>query len=203
MILSTGMATRQDIETAVSFFREKGLPLALLQCTSAYPCSLEDVGLNVIEDLRHDYGCPVGLSDHSGSVFPGLAALARGANILEVHVTFHRRMFGPDVRASVTFDDLRMLCAMRDALTTMDAFKVDKDKMIERMQPLRDIFGRSLAPLRPIPAGAVLSRDMLTLKKPAGGIPPEAAVDIFGRRLAKDVTPDRILRWSDLAEEDT
>ena len=59
----------------------------------------------MIDELRLEFGCPVGLSDHSGSVFPGLAALARGADLLEFHVTFDRRMFGPDVPASLTFDE--------------------------------------------------------------------------------------------------
>ena len=68
-----------------------------MQCTSAYPTPLDAVGLNVIDELRREFDCPVGLSDHSGSMFPGLAALARGANLLEVHVTFDRRMFSPDI----------------------------------------------------------------------------------------------------------
>ena len=85
------------------------------------PHELEEVGLNVIEELHRKFGCPVGLSDHSGSVFPGSLHLARGANILEVHLTFHRGMFGPDVPASLTFDELGMLCTMRDALFKMDS----------------------------------------------------------------------------------
>ena len=61
-----------------------------------YPSPLEEIGLNVMDELRERYRCPVGLSDHSGIVFPALAALARGADIVEVHVTLDRRMFGPD-----------------------------------------------------------------------------------------------------------
>ena len=151
ILFSTGMAKTDDIRNAVSVFRAKNLAFALLQCTSAYPSQLENVGLNVIEELRSEFGCPVGLSDHSGNVFPGLAALARGANLLEVHVTFHRGMFGPDMRASITIDELRMLCDMRDALTVMDSHKVDKDEMAERMQPMRDIFGRSSRPFAQFP----------------------------------------------------
>jgi N-acetylneuraminate synthase len=175
----------------------------LLQCTSTYPSPLEDVGLNVMDELRNEYGCPVGLSDHSGSIFPGLAALARGANILEVHVTFHRAMFGPDVNSSVTFDELTMLCRMRDALRTMDSHPVDKDEMADRLPGMREIFGRSLALIRAVPAGTRLTPDILTAKKPGGGIPPEAVGQVTGRRLARDVTPDRILRWSDLVEDET
>jgi N-acetylneuraminate synthase len=203
ILLSTGLATMGNISHAVSWFRSRGLPLALLQCTTSYPSRLEDVGLNVLDELRQEFDCPVGLSDHSGSVYPGLAALARGADILEVHVTFHRGMFGPDVPASVTMEELQMLSAMRDALTIMDSHPVDKAEMAERTQDLRGIFGRSLAPVRSVPAGTILTPDMLTTKKPAGGIPPQEAARITGRRLAKDVTPDRILRWSDLAEDET
>jgi len=203
ILFSTGLAKRAEIRSAVALFRSRRLPFALLQCTTAYPSPFEEVGLNVIEELRSEFGCPVGLSDHSGSLFPGLAALARGANILEVHVTFHRGMFGPDVAASLTFDELRMLCAMRDALIKMDSHPVDKDDVAERLTGLREIFGRSLAPVRALPAGAVLSPEMLVPKKPGGGIPPEALEQLAGRRLARDVEPDRILRWSDLVEDGT
>ena len=95
ILFSTGMASRAEIDGAVTIFRSSAVPHALLQCTSTYPCPLEEVGLNVIDELRARYACPVGLSDHSGSVFPGLAALARGADIVEIHVTFDRGMFGP------------------------------------------------------------------------------------------------------------
>src|SRR5262245_39397643 len=72
ILFSTGMARRAEIANAVAVFRGAGLPFALLQCTSAYPTPLEAVGLNVIDELRREFTCPVGLSDHSGSVFPGL-----------------------------------------------------------------------------------------------------------------------------------
>jgi N-acetylneuraminate synthase len=201
VLFSTGLAKRVEIETAVNLFRSKRLPFALFQCTTSYPSPLEEVGLNVMEELRETYRCPVGLSDHSGKVFPGLAAIARGADFVEVHVTFDRRMFGPDTPASLTIDELRLLCGMRDAVAVMDKSPVDKDKIAEKLNGLREMFGKSLAPLGPIAAGTVLKPSMLTAKKPGGGIPPEAVAVIAGRRLKRDVAPDRILRWSDLVEE--
>jgi N-acetylneuraminate synthase len=201
ILFSTGMATKAEIADAVASFRSMKLPYALMQCTSAYPTPLEAVGLNVLDELRREFDCPVGLSDHSGSMFPGLAALARGANLLEVHVTFDRRMFSPDTAASLTFDELKIVCQMRDALSTMDANPVDKDIMAEQLLGMREIFGKSLAPIRPLAAGTVLGPEMMVSKKPGGGIPLEAAGQICGRRLARDVAPDRILRWTDLVEE--
>ncbi len=201
ILFSTGMASRAEIGQAVTLFRSSAVPYALLQCTSTYPSPLEEVGLNVIDELKAHYRCPVGLSDHSGSLFPGLTALARGADIVEVHVILHRDSFGPDVGSSLTFEELRMLCAMRDAVTTMDAHPVDKDLMAERLQPTRTIFGRSLAPASHLRAGTVLTEAMLVPKKPGGGIPPEALDQITGRRLARDVSPDHILRWSDIEDQ--
>jgi N-acetylneuraminate synthase len=88
ILFSTGMATRGEIDSAVALFRARAVPFALLQCTSAYPVALEEVGLNVLEEFRSQYRCPVGLSDHSGGPYPGLAAISRKADILEIHVTF-------------------------------------------------------------------------------------------------------------------
>ena len=113
VLLSTGMSPLAEIDAAVEQVRAHGLTIAVLQCTSAYPCPPEKVGLNLIACLRERYGCAVGLSDHSGTIYPGLAATTMGAEVLEVHVTLSREMFGPDVSASVTTDELRQLvCQM-------------------------------------------------------------------------------------------
>lgn len=203
ILFSTGMANYAEIDKAVSVFRSHAVPYALLQCTSAYPCPLEEIGLNVLGDLRSRYDCPVGLSDHSGSPFPGLAAIARRADIIEVHVAFDRRMYGPDVQASLTFEELCILCGMRDAVTKMDAHPVDKDAVAANLGGMRSIFGRSLAPTRPLPAGTVIEPGMVASKKPGGGIEPRLAAQLAGRRLARDVTPERILRWEDFEAERT
>jgi N-acetylneuraminate synthase len=198
VLYSTGMAAWSEIAEAATWFRSRAVPHALLQCTSKYPTPLEEVGLNLIARMRDEFACPVGLSDHSGSIHPGLAAIARGADILEVHVTFDRTMFGPDVSSSVTIDEFGLLCSARDALAAMDANPVDKDKMAGALEPMRKTFGKSLAPARALTAGTRIEPGMLVPKKPGGGIPPEDARQLEGRRLVRDVTPDRILRWEDM-----
>src|SRR5215207_10601930 len=110
ILLSTGMSNWPEIDKAVSLIAEAGVPHAVLQCTSAYPVGPDQLGLNVLAELRERYRVPVGLSDHSGTIAPSIAAIALGATILEVHVTLSRRAFGPDVPASITPDELRELC---------------------------------------------------------------------------------------------
>jgi len=169
-----------------------------MQCASRYPTPLEAVGLNVISDYRQRYDCPVGLSDHSGSVHPALAALAQGADIIEVHLTLSPHMFGPDVPVSLTVDELRALAAARDAFHTMAAHPVDKDAAAAELSEMRSMFGRSLAPRNDLPVGTVIAADMLTAKKPATGIPADALETIIGRHLVQAVPADRLLTWEDI-----
>src|SRR4030095_5723839 len=94
---------------AVETVKAAKVPLTVLQCTSLYPCPADKIGLNMIPLFRERYGCGAGLSDHSGTIFPGLAAATMGINFLEVHFTLSREMFGPDVPSSLTPPELRQL----------------------------------------------------------------------------------------------
>ena len=99
VLLSSGMSGWTELDNAVKRLRAGGAgPLAVLQCTTAYPVEPERVGLNVLGEIHERYRCAAGLSDHSGTIFPSLAAVALGARALEVHVTLSREMFGPDTR---------------------------------------------------------------------------------------------------------
>jgi N-acetylneuraminate synthase len=178
--------------------REASVPLAVLQCTSAYPCPPEKVGLNLLPLFRERYGCPVGLSDHSGTVYPGLAAAALGAQVIEVHVTLSREMFGPDVKASVTTGELAALAEGVRWIERMKAAPVDKDREAIGMEPLRRIFTKSLVAARPIPEGTVLDREMLALKKPGTGIPPSKIEAVLGRRTRKTLGRDDQILEGDL-----
>ena len=119
ILLSTGVSDFATVSQQVERLANKGVPVALFQCTSKYPTSLQEVGLNVIEELNARFGCPVGLSDHSGSIWPSVGAMARGAALIEVHIAMHSLQFGPDTAASLDPAQLRQLVAARDAMATM------------------------------------------------------------------------------------
>ncbi len=199
-ILSTGMSGWAEIDSLAGTIRAAGRALAVLQCTTRYPTPLEQVGLNVMGAMRERYQAPVGLSDHSGRPEPAIAALARGADVVELHITLDRGMFGPDVPASLTVDEFRRVADFRDALAVMDGHPVDKDALAQELAPVRAMFRRSLAPVRELPAGTMLSAEMLTAKKPGTGIPEKELNRIVGRRLARDVLPERLLRREDLED---
>lgn len=201
ILLSTGMSDWDEITTAVERVRALEVPLGIFQCTSKYPTPLAEVGLNVTADLRQRFGVPVGLSDHSGQVFPGLAAMAQGIDLLEVHVVFAEGMFGPDTPASLTPEQLKLVTDARDAFHTLATHPVDKDALAAELDSMRKLFNKSLALRSPLAAGTVLQREMLTVKKPGTGIPAKQLEACVGRRLRVDVPNDRLLRWEDLEND--
>lgn len=199
VLLSTGMSPLNEIDAAVELVKARKVPLAVLQCTTAYPCPPEKIGLNLIPFFAQRYGCAVGLSDHSGTIYSGLAAAALGIQVLEVHVTLSQEMFGPDVVASITTSELRQLMDGIRFIETMRASPVDKDAMAEEMEPLRNLFTKSIVSRVSIPAGTVLRQEHLTLKKPGAGIPAARLPETIGRRLRRPISPDTVLSEEDLA----
>ena len=177
ILLSTGMSTYTEIAEVTGRIRKRGAEFALFQCTTRYPVSLDEVGLNVMDELRARFDCPTGLSDHSGTVYPALAAMAQGADMIEVHIVFDKRMFGPDTPASLTIEEFRQVAQARDAFAQMLAHPVDKDRIAGDLAQTRALFGKSVALARSLPAGTVLAREMLTVKKPGTGI-PAAEIDL-------------------------
>jgi N,N'-diacetyllegionaminate synthase len=199
IFLSTGMSSLSEIDAAVERLKARGVPLTVMQCTSAYPCPAEKVGLNLIPFFSERYGCRVGLSDHSGTIFPGLAATTLGIDVLEVHVTFSREMFGPDVPASISTSELHQLVNGIRFIERMKANPVDKDAMASEMEPLRNLFTKSVVARMDLPQGTVLQERHLTAKKPGTGIPASRLPEVIGRTLCHPVKADQLLQETDFA----
>jgi N-acetylneuraminate synthase len=200
LLVSSGMSALAELDAVVARAAERDVPIAVLQCTTQYPCPPERIGLNVLALLRARYGCPVGLSDHSGTIYAGLAAVAVGCEVLEVHVTLSREMFGPDVPVSVTTAELRQLVDGVRFIERMRQHPVDKDAMAGEMGPVRALFTKSVVARTDLPAGIVLGPDDLAIKKPGTGIPAADLPRVIGRRLRRPVPADAILQEDDLSD---
>ena len=198
VLLSTGMSPLAETDAAVARVKAKGAPFGVLQCTTAYPCPPEQVGLNLVPFYRERYGGWVGLSDHSATIYPGLAGVAMGMDILEVHVALSREMFGPDVVASVTAGQLKELVAGVRFIERMRAHPLDKDASAREVAPLRRLFTRSLVVRHALPAGAVIQREQLAIKKPGTGLSPDRLDEVVGKRLLRGVDADHVLTAADV-----
>jgi N-acetylneuraminate synthase len=200
VLLSSGLATWPDLDEAVARVRQHGAPVGVFQCTTAYPCPPERWGLNVIADLRRRYVCPVGLSDHSGTIYAGLAACALGLEMLEVHVVFSRECFGPDVPASVTTSELSQLVEGVRMIEIARANPIDKQAIAAELITARRTFEKSLIAARDLPAGYCLTEDDLELKKPGTGIPAGRFYEFVHRRLTRSVIAGCQLSEGDFEE---
>lgn len=198
VLISSGMSSLAETDRIVDRFKQYGVPMAVMQCTSKYPCPPREVGLNMIETFRQRYAVPVGLSDHSGTIYPSLAAAVLGAEIVEVHVTLSREAFGPDVSASVTTGELKQLVSGIDFITKMVTAPVDKDAAAAEMADMRQLFTKSVVTLSDLPPGTAIERQHLGLRKPARGIPADKIETIIGRRVAHHISAGEFLQEADL-----
>lgn len=197
IILSSGLSTYADLDATMAFLASFGNHVTVLQCTTDYPTSPRDLGLNVIAELRNRYSRPVGLSDHSGTIYPCIAAVALGAELLEFHVVFDRRSFGPDARASLEIEEVPQLVAGVQAIAAALAHPLDKTRLAS--EKLRNMFGKSLAVNRSMAEGETIAIEDLESKKPGDrGIPASRFGEVVGRRLARGVAQWDFLNESDL-----
>lgn len=193
-IISSGMSTWSDIDDAFQILSEHAREVAILQCTTEYPCPLDRIGLNNIELIKRRYGCRTGLSDHSGKITPALTAYAQGfTDIIELHVAYSRDAFGPDSASSITFKELASLNSLLREMRIMLMSPTDKDALAADKSSLKALFGRSLYFLKDLPSGTILARDHLGYKKPGGYLSYDCIETVLGRKILKDVVHDQPL----------
>ncbi len=198
VLLSSGMSSFEELDASVNFLKNFGNDLAIFQCTTSYPTPPERIGLNVIPDLIHRYNVPVGLSDHSGSIHPFVAAVAMGASYLEFHATFDRRMFGPDTTSSLTIDEIKQLVDGVRLVETSLNNPIDKTNN-SAFEGLKKIFEKSLALNKDLPAGHILCFDDLETKKPSGyGISAKNFETVIGKKLKTSKKQYDFLTESDI-----
>jgi N,N'-diacetyllegionaminate synthase len=197
VILSSGMSSWEELDRAVAAVRRFHNDLAVLNCTSEYPCPDDRVGLNVLAEMRARYGTPVGLSDHTLPPYAALAAVALGALIIEKHFTFSRLMYGSDAKHSMEPQEFGDMVRGIRSIERMLASYVDKAD-IGRFAGMKRIFEKSIVARGNIAAGTVITREMLAFKKPGDGIPAAAVDDVVGRSAVRPIPGDTKLRREDL-----
>lgn len=201
VLLSTGMASWAEVDEAVATLESHHDQIGIFQCTTAYPCAAEQVGLNVVRSLQDRYPYPAGLSDHSGLPYASIGACALGADMIEVHVVFSKACFGPDTGASVVLGDLPGLVEGCQFVRRAIANPIDKDAVALEMQDLKTLFGKSAYAARDMVAGETLKMEDMILRKPAAGILAKEMERASGRTLTRDVARGAVINWTDIGGE--
>ena len=194
IILSTGMGAVGEISKAVEVISSTGnQQLILLHCTALYPPFDEEVNLNNIDYLREVFDCPVGYSDHTIGYSIPLAAVVKGACVIEKHYTLDKKMPGWDHAVSATPEEFKII--VEESKRIVKALGCKERAVGERENEKRKSFRRSIVAKRDLLAGAKLAIDDVDFKRPGTGIPPDQIGSVVGRTLKSDVQADTLLSY--------
>jgi N,N'-diacetyllegionaminate synthase len=200
VILSTGMSVMPEIKDAVSCLQKAGAKdTILLHCISSYPAPPEDANLRVMAALKRRFKLPIGLSDHTTGIYIPLAAAALGACVIEKHFTLDKTLPGPDHRASLEPAELReMVTAIR---TVEKALGDGKRRLTAGEKALKKVARRSLVARVAIPAGTVIKKDMIAIKRPGTGLSPRYLSDIIGKKAVKNIAAGQVITWDKVSRK--
>ena len=194
VILSTGMSSMDEIESAINALEESGTPrvrITVLHCTTAYPVPMSDVNLRAMQSIRTKFGVDVGYSDHTLGIEISMAAVTLGATIIEKHFTLDRTLPGPDHKASLEPSELK---SMIDGIRNIEQALGDG---IKRLMPSefsnRDVARKSVVARLPISSGQVLNEENLATKRPGTGISPMKWGNLLGKKAHRDYSVDELI----------
>lgn len=198
VFLSTGMSTMQEVKEAVKVFKETGNDkLILLQCTTNYPSRLEDVNLRVIRTMADETGVLVGYSDHTEGIEAAVLSVAAGAVVVEKHFTLDKKMPGPDQQSSIEpLEFAEMVRRIREAEVILGgADKIVTEAEANNLAGMR----RSLVATMEIPAGVVITADMVDFKRPATGLSPNLYDNVLGKRAKRNIALNQLISRDDIS----
>ena len=197
VIMSCGMSTLEEVQRAYSTLIESGAKsVSILHCNTQYPTPYEDVNLLSMDYLSEHFDCPIGYSDHTLGIEIPLAAVARGAKIIEKHFTLDREMEGPDHKASLIPSELK---AMVDGIRHIEVALGEKKKVVSKSEEQNRLIARkSLVANCDIKAGEVFSTENLTMKRPGTGIGAEFYDEFIGKVAKYDYKADTLIRFEEM-----
>jgi pseudaminic acid synthase len=193
LIMSTGMATVEEIEEAVQAARSAGATeIALLKCTSAYPAPPEEMNLRTIPEMAQRFGVPVGLSDHTMGIAVPVAAVALGACIIEKHLTLSRSVPGPDSAFSLEPQEFK---AMVEAVRIAEKALGDVHYGLSAKEQASRAFRRSLFVVADVEEGELFTAANVRSIRPANGLHPRHLPEVLGKRAAQGIKRGTPLCW--------
>lgn len=196
VIISTGMADLKDISDALAALNMGPGEVVIMQCTSEYPCKLENVNLRAMETMRKKFGHLVGLSDHTSGVIVSSAAAVMGAVMIEKHITLDRTMKGTDQPGSLEETGLKKLV---EYIRATEIAKGDGEKIVNpATQQAKEKLARSITSSIFIAKGVEITEAMLCLKSPGTGLTWANRDKVIGRKAVRDIAPDVTIFLNDL-----
>lgn len=204
IVLSTGMATVEEIKLALKVLHDNGMNaenITILHCNTEYPTPFEDVNLNSILGFKKTFSeYKIGFSDHSPGFYAGIASVPYGITFIEKHFTLDKNYEGPDHKASVTPDELRILCeGIRAVEKALGSF----DKIVTKSERKNKIVARkSIVAKCNIKKGDVFTINNITTKRPGNGISPMFWYEVLGKIAEDDFEEDQLIMHNGISTQE-
>ncbi len=191
IIISSGMSTEEELDKSIAFLKKRAGNIILMHCVSKYPCPPSDLYLDTIAHLANKHDLPVGFSDHSLGHEAAVAAAAKGARVIEKHFSFSRDLWGSDHKVSLTPVEFRQMVEDIHRHEQIDSSRFGQGvKILDKGESaFRPIFHKSLMASQYIPAGTIITKEMIYAMRPqqyAGGLPSEQYEQVLGKKALKD-----------------
>jgi sialic acid synthase SpsE/sugar phosphate isomerase/epimerase len=201
IICSTGMSRENEIKAAVSILKELSSPYVLLHCNSTYPAPFKDVQLSYMDRLRELGDCLVGYSGHERGISVPIAAVARGAKVIEKHFTLDRTLEGNDHKVSLLPLEFKsMVKSIREVEEAISSGHTEGRRITQGEVINREVLGKSLIAKCDISIGEVLKENMLVVRSPGNGLAPSRKSELLGRKALRPMRAGDFFYPSDLGE---
>lgn len=203
ILLSTGLSDWNEINDALRLIKKYHNKITLMHCVSRYPCPANQIGLNIIPEMRERYpDINIGYSDHSGSLGAIIAAYTLGARVIECHIKLSNYSFGPDASSSILIDDFKKLVSEIRILEIVNDNVKNKNSLDKNQLNLRKMFNKSFYAAIDLKKGMILTSKNTILKKPVLGVHVSRYKAILGKKLINDVNKDKPIYEKDISEKD-
>jgi N,N'-diacetyllegionaminate synthase len=201
VLLSSGMSSWMELDEAVRTLQSNGCKdLIVLQCTSEYPCPPKEAGLNVLGEIEKRYkGIVIGYSDHTMGIAVPLAAVIKGAKVIEKHFTLSQKMYGSDAMNSTEPKEFKNLVDEIRKVEIVLSNNIDKDEKVKSLGEMKMTFEKSIVSSRSLKKSEIISFEDLSFKKPGNGIPARMYKEIIGKKLNKSILKNYKLKSEDFS----
>lgn len=194
-IISTGLSNWEEIQNLTKIFKNK-TKNSFLQCTSKYPTNLNEIGFNIIDEIKNKHNYKCGLSDHSGNISTALYAIFKKIDFIEFHVKLNDKGNFPDKEISMSLKNTKLLTKIRKDFLELEK-PIDKDDIFKTLLDTKKLFGKSLALNKDVPKNYLIKYNDITLKKPGNGIQPTKIKEIVNKKVKTNLSKKNILSYND------
>ena len=196
VLLSTGMSSWNEIDEAYEILSSHNSEVIIMQCSSIYPCPPKEAGINIIKEISNKYGTKVGFSDHTNRFAASICAAYSGADVIEKHLTFSKKMYGSDAKNSLEPHEFEAFVREVKDAWEMRKFKVDKND-VSKYSAMKNVFEKSIVYSQNLFEGHIITISDLGFKKPGNGLKPNSYKSLLGKRLIKPVSYNDFVNFSD------